>query len=274
MAQNPDINLSNATRANLLSLTRTTDLIARTQERLSTGLKVNSAIDDAIAFFQARSLSDRASDLSLLKSTIDLSINTVETSNDGIESIVGIVEQMKGLALSSKADNDLANRSKAAVQFNDLRTQIDNLANDASFRGTNIIKGSPANLKVTFSEDGSSFLTVSGIASDSSGLSLTTSASNWDTDANIDLAINDLDSALSTLRSTAASLGSTASVLTLRLDFTKNLINSLEDGSSKLVNADLNEESANLLTLQTRQQLGTIGLSIAQQSEQSILRLF
>ncbi|MDP6180868.1 MAG: flagellin, partial [Desulfatiglandales bacterium] len=72
----------------------------------------------------------------------------------------------------------------------------------------------------------------------------------------------------------AQAMGTNASVLNLRLDFTTNLINSLEEGAAKLVNADLNEESANLLTLQTRQQLGTIGLSIAQQSEQSILRLF
>ena len=63
-------------------------------------------------------------------------------------------------------------------------------------------------------------------------------------------------------------------MLSLRLDFTENLINSLEKGASKFILADLNEESANLLTLQTRQQLGVIGLSIAQQSEQSILRLF
>ena len=272
---NPDINLSTATRTNLLSLTRTTDLIARTQERLSTGLKVNSAIDDAIAFFQARSLSDRASDLTLLKSAIDLSINTVEVAAIGIESITGVIEQMKGLALAAKSDANAANRSKAAVQFNDLRDQIDNLSNDASFKGSNLIKGDiPNNLKVTFSEDGSSFLTVSGIASDASGLSVIAAAGNWATDANIDGAINDLDSALSTLRSTASNLGSNAAVLSLRLDFTKNLINSLSEGSSKLVNADLNEESANLLTLQTRQQLGTIGLSIAQQSEQSILRLF
>ena len=271
---NPDINLSTATRTNLLSLTRTTDLIARTQERLSTGLKVNSAIDDAIAFFQARSLSDRASDLTLLKSAIDLSINTVEVASIGIESISGVVEQMKGIALAAKSDANAANRSKAAVQFNDLRDQIDNLANDASFKGSNLLKITPNNLKVTFSEDGSSSLTVSGISSDASGLSVTTAASNWGTDANIDGAINDLDSALSTLRSTASNLGSNAAVLSLRLDFTKNLINSLSEGSSKLVNADLNEESANLLTLQTRQQLGTIGLSIAQQSEQSILRLF
>jgi len=269
-----DINLSGATRTNLLALQRTTDLIARTQERLSTGLKVNSAIDDAIAFFQSRSLTDRAGDLSLLKGDIDQGVSAVETASNGIESLSDIVEQMKGIAISAKSDADTENRSKSAVQFNDLRSQLDNLANDASYRGTNLIKGSPANLKVTFSEDGSSTLTISGVASDASGLSIIAAASNWAADSNIDTAINDLDSALTTLRSSASSLGSNASVLSLRLDFTTNLINSLEEGSAKLVNADLNEESANLLTLQTRQQLGTIGLSIAQQSEQSILRLF
>jgi flagellin len=270
----PDINLSGATRTNLLALQRTTDLISRTQERLSTGLKVNSAIDDAISFFQARNLSDRAGDLSVLKNSIDQGVSSVETAVNGIEAISDIVDQMKGIALSAKSDADTTNRSKAAVQFNDLRAQLDNLANDASYKGTNLIKGSPANLKVTFSEDGSSTLTISGVASDASGLSLAVAASNWAADADVDTAINDLDSALSTLRSTASTMGSNASVLTLRLDFTKNLINSLEEGSTKLVNADLNSESASLLTLQTRQQLGTIGLSIAQQSEQSILRLF
>ena len=269
-----DINLSGATRTNLLALQRTTNLIARTQERLSTGLRVNSAIDNAIAFFQARSLSDRAGDLSVLKNDIDQGVSSVETAVNGIEAISDIVEQMKGLALSAKSDADVENRSKAAIQFNDLRLQLDNLANDSSYKGTNLLKGSPANLKVTFSEDGSSTLTISGVASDASGLSVIAAASNWAADTNIDTAINDLDSALTTLRSSASTMGSNASVLSLRLDFTANLVNSLEEGSAKLVNANLNEESANLLTLQTRQQLGTIGLSIAQQSEQSILRLF
>jgi flagellin len=269
-----NINLSGATRTNLLALQNTSDLISKTQERLSTGLKVNSAIDDAISFFQSASLKSRASDLSNLKDSIDQGISAVTTATEGIDSITSIVQQMKGIALGAKSDASTTNRSKAALQFNDLRNQLDNLANDASYKGTNLIKGSPANLKVTFSEDGSSTLTISGVASDSSGLSITVAAGDWGTDANIDSAINDLDSALTTLRSTASSLGSNASVLNLRLDFTKNLINSLQEGSAKLVNADLNEESANLLTLQTRQQLGTIGLSIAQQSEQSILRLF
>jgi len=268
------INLSGATRTNLLALQRTTDLISRTQERLSTGLKVNSAIDNAIAFFQARSLSDRASDLAVLKDTIDQGISTVETAVSGIEAISDLVEQMKGIALGAQSDASIENRSKAALQFNDLRRQLDNLATDAEYKGTNLLKSSPANLKVTFSEDGSSTLTISGVASDSSGLSIAAAGGNWVNDTNILTSVNKLDSALTTLRSTASTLGSNASVLTLRLDFTKNLVNSLEQGSAKLVNADLNNESANLLTLQTRQQLGTIGLSIAQQSEQSILRLF
>ena len=268
------INLSGATRTNLLALQKTTDLISRTQERLSTGLKVNSAIDDAIAYFQSRSLSDRAGDLSVLKDSIDQGVSTVQTAVNGIESVSNIVQQMKGIALGAQSDASTTNRSKAALQFNDLRRQLDNLAFDASYKGTNLIKGSPANLKVTFSEDGSSTLTVSGVASDSSGLSIAAASGNWSTDSNILTSINKLDSALTTLRSTASSLGSNASVLTLRLDFTKNLVSRLQEGSAKLVNADLNGESANLLTLQTRQQLGTIGLSIAQQSEQSILRLF
>ena len=136
-----DINLSGATRTNLLALQRTTDLIARTQERLSTGLKVNSAIDDAIAYFQAKSLTDRAGDLAVLKDDIDQGVSSVETATQGLQSIVDLVEQMKGVALSAKSDADTSNRSKAAMQFNDLRSQLDNLANDASYKGTNLIKG-------------------------------------------------------------------------------------------------------------------------------------
>jgi len=268
------MNLSAATRTNLLALQNTTDKIAVTQKRLSTGLKVNSALDNAISYFQARSLNDRATDLMNLKDSIDQGVSSVETAINGLDSIGKIVAQMKGLALASKSTANIEDRSRSAAQFNDLRNQLDNLANDSSYKGSNLIKGSPANLKVSFSEDGSSTLTISGIASDASGLSIVAASGNWTLESNIDTAINDLDSALTTLRASGQSMGSNAAVLSLRLDFTTNLVNSLEGGAAKLVNADLNTESANLLTLQTRQQLGTIGLSIAQQSEQSILRLF
>ena len=268
------INLSAASATNLLALQRTTNAINRTQERLATGLKVNSATDNSVAYFDAATLTARATDIQLLKDDIDQAASTVQLAVDGVEAIEDIVEQMKGLALSAKSDSSSTNRSKAAVQFNDLKLQLDNLANDSSYKGTNLLQGSPGNLKVTFSEDGSSTLTVSGVASDASALSITTAAAHWAADANVDFAVNDMDSALTTLRSTALTLGSSASVIALRLDFADTLINALHEGAGKLVNADLNQESATLLTLQTRLQLGTIGLSIAQQSDQAVFRLF
>ena len=143
--------LSAATHTNLLALQRTTKAIEITQERLSTGLRVNSAIDDSIAFFSASTLTHRASDLQVLKDDIDQAISSANTAVTGIEAIDDIVEQMKGLALSAKSDASTENRSKSAIQFNDLKNQLDNLANDATYSGTNLIKGSPGNLKVTFS---------------------------------------------------------------------------------------------------------------------------
>ena len=269
-----NISLSVASLSNILALRRTTEAIALTQERLASGLKVASAVDDSSAFFTSRTLSSRASDLLTIKDDIDQAISTVGAAVTGIEAIDDLVEQMKGLAQTARSSSDSATRSKSAVQFNDLRTQLDNLANDASFNSTNLVKASPGNLKVTFSEDGSSTITISGIASDVSSLSISTAASDWLADANIDAAINQLDSALTTVRSTASTLGTSSSLLSLRLTFTENLINALEEGAGKLVNADLNEESANLLTLQTRQQLGVIGLSVAQAADQAVFRLF
>ena len=181
---------------------------------------------------------------------------------------------MKGIALSAKSGNDAAGRSKSAVRFNDLRAELDNLANGASYQGTNLIKGSPADLRVTFGEDGGSALTVPGVPSDASGLSIAAAAGNWGADADIDNAIDGLDNALSILRSTASNLDTGAGLLTLRLDFAGNLIDSLEKGAAKLADAGLNEESANPPALQPRRQPGAIDLSIGRQSQQSILCLF
>ena len=268
------IGLSPEINTNLFALQKTTDQLNAVTERLATGLKVPDATVDAAAFFQSQTLSSRAAQLQTVKDGIDTAISTTDAALEGITGIQALVEQLRGLAFSTLSDTNTTNRSKAAVQFNDLRAQIDNMANDATFNSTNLIKGSPGSLTVTFSEDGSSTFTIAGIKSDASGLSITTAAGNWATDANINAAVNDLDSALNTLRSTATTIGTSASFLTTRLDFTTNLINTLEEGAGKLVNADLNEESANLLILQTRQQLGTIGLSIAASSAQAVFTLF
>ncbi len=269
-----DIALSAATRTNLLSLTRTSRLIGRTQERLATGLKVNSALDDALAFFQAQGLNNRGSDLAALKNSIDQGISSLKAAVQGAEALSNLVDQAKGIALQARQTNDTSERQNLANQFNVIRNQITDLANDSSYNGTNLIGQTADSLTVTFDEDADHKITVTGTALDATGLSVELAASNFGSDANIDAAISDLDIAIGEIRNVSSTLGSSNSILQIRLDFTENLVNTLEEGASKLINADLNEESANLLSLQTRQQLGVTSLSLAQQSEQSVLQLF
>ena len=270
------IALSSGVRSNLLSLQSTTKFIGITQTRLSSGLKVNSALDNASAFFTSVALTNRASDLSALKSDIELSVSTIESAINGIDGITELVQQAKGLANQAKATGDTSEKSTLAVQFNALLTQIDDLANDASFNGTNLIQASPDNLTVEFNEDGTSDLTITGLDSTtaSTGIEISVATNNFATDASIDARLTELNSALTELRTNAATLGSNSSVLQTRLSFTADLVNTLETGSGKLTLADLNEESANLLALQTRQQLGINSLALASQSERSILALF
>lgn len=274
MADN--ISLSNAVRTNLLTLQITQRQIDSTQNKLATGLRVNSALDDASAFFAAQSLNSRASDLDGLKSNIDQGISSLEAAISGIEAITELAEQAKGLAVTAKATSDTSERSSLGVQFDALLTQIDSITNDTSFAGTNLLKSSPDNLTVNFNEDGTSSLTISGIDSTTGtgGINIAGAVGNFAADTNIDAAITAVNTALTSLRTSASTLGSNAAVLTTRLDFTENLANTLEGGAGKLTQADLNEESANLLALQTRQQLGINSLALASQSERSILALF
>ena len=292
-----DITLSTATRSNLLSLQNTQTLIGKTQERLATGLKVNSALDDALAFFKARNLNSRASDLSAIKDQITGGISVLTAATQGLQSIEDVLKQMKALAQSAISAPESSTRAKLASQFNELRSQVDNLAEDSSFNGVNLLKNTVSpfaagadQLTVKFNErvepNGVNKLVVSGLrVADfksimaQSAVTHGTGTTVWgQTGAAavkaITQAITAIDSALITVRQSAQAFGTNAAMLQIRADFTTNLVNTLKAGASELVNADLNEESANLLSLQTRQQLGTISLSIAQKSEQSILRLF
>lgn len=300
-----DISLSTATRSNLLSLQKTTGLIGRTQERLATGLKVNSAIDDALAFFKARNLNARAEDLTTIKSDISNGISVIRAAIQGLEAIESTLKQMKALAQSAISSPESSTRSKLASQFNELRSQVDNLTEDSSFNGTNLLKNNSTafeagadNLTVRFNErqddtpgtgtgplnqlvvsgvSGSDFATI--LATSATATGTAGSATVWGQTGSaavsaINSAIRGVESALVTVRQVAQELGTNSSMLEIRKNFTADLVNTLKGGASDLVNADLNEESANLLSLQTRQQLGTISLGIAQQSEQSVLRLF
>jgi len=389
-----DITLSAAVRDSLLSLQNTTTLINRTQGRLSTGLAVSDPIDDPVKFFQAKTLSDRASDFNDKKSGIDQGISSLSGALDGTQGIENIVSQIKGLITSAKSATS-STIGDTVSQFNDLRDQIANLALDTQFQGLNLINGTGQKLTVNFSTDTSSTLVVNSVDVSEKGAGLairqavtqaelsgtvfnvsydfatgltvstgstlsityagqsaftfgsqgsytfsygtntvtvtvcsvgggasattfaltqviaagTTFSFTIDATSNIgsgevqfagvttgasvsvgnitgqyvidssfttqiNSLITDIESALKTLRTKAQTLGSNVALLQTRLDFTKNYVNTLQTGSDKLTLADLNQEGANLLALQTRQQLGIQALSFAGQAEQGILRLF
>jgi flagellin-like hook-associated protein FlgL len=163
-------------------------------------------------------------------------------------------------------------RASFQAQFNDLLTQIDQLAGDSSYNGINLLNGD--NLKVTFNENGTSSLTIKGVKFDSTGLGLSAVSGNgFQDNNNINNTISGLNTALTSLRSQAAGFGSNLSTVQTRQDFTKDLINTLQTGADHLVLADTNQEGANLLALQTRQQLAITSLSLASQADQAVLKI-
>jgi flagellin len=167
------------------------------------------------------------------------------------------------------------NRAALVTQFNEVLKQINKIADDASFNGINLLKGGTGVLKVAFNEKVGSAkneLAVDGIDLTKTGLSLTDATTLDDTEANNKL--TELTNALSKLRTSSSTFGSNLAIIQTRQDFTKSTINTLKAGADNLVNADLNEEGATLLALQTRQQLASTALSLSNQQDQAVLRLF
>ena len=365
-----DISLTASMRSNLLSLQQTQDLMDMTQERLSTGKKVNSAIDNPSSYYTAQSLTNRASDLNALLDSMGQGIQTIQAANEGIEAIAntardnatvkgatssgtytaaddtqnitvkidgvadqdievtladtdtleqaatkiatalndgtdgvkdaedtviggftatvengqikisnskGIVANVSGTISGITFNGEIGNstRTTSMKQYNEILDQIDQLAKDSGYKGVNLLQGN--DLKVVFNEDRSSYLTINGTFADTSDKGLKISrAEDWTNPDNeaIDASISELENAITSLRNMASEFGNNYSIVENRENFTESLINVLEEGSDKLTLADMNEESANMLALQTRQQLAINSLSLASQAAQSVLSLF
>lgn len=373
-----DIVLSAGVRQNLLSLQRTSDLMSRTQDRLATGKKVNSALDNPINFFTAAGLTNRANDLSALLDGVSNAVKTLGAADNGITALKSLLQTAQATARQALQNNastgrftgtvanltgassfavtatktitisdgtttatvtsggtvtaqnilDAVNstvglnirasltsdgkiqfeatgtntiviggtasgaelaqfgltagttaagtlntaRTNFASQFNQLLSQIDKQAQDASFNGVNLIYGS--SLKVIFNEQQSSFLTITGVKFDSSGLGLGNASNNFQTDYDINTALNQLQTAQNTLANQASNFGASLSIVQTRQNFLNQMINTLQSGADNLTLADTNEEGANMLALQTRQQLSTTALSLAAQAQQNVLKLF
>jgi len=385
-----DLVLSASVRQNLLSLQSTADLLSTTQNRLATGKKVNTALDNPTNFFTAQSLDNRASDINNLLDGIGNGVQVLQAANTGITSLQKLVDTAKSIAnqvlqspvgysakssvsstaalggtaanlvdgttiksgdvlaiaasagqpaftitfgaseslaqlntslaasnLTASLDNsnklvitttnDAASSTIGAVtftntgggtatfgaagsapvadpasqsaranliaQYNNTIAQISTTAQDASFNGVNLLNGD--SLKLTFNETGKSTLNITGVTYSAAGLGLNalTSGTDFLDNNSANKVLTELGSASSALRSEASTLGSNLSVVQIRQDFSKNLINVLQTGSSNLTLADTNEEAANSQALSTRQSIAVSALALANQSQQSVLQL-
>ncbi|MCP8939078.1 flagellin [Alsobacter sp. SYSU M60028] len=196
----------------------------------------------------------------------ELSVTAASGSTATVKNLIGS---------SGTVAQENTTRTTLAGQFDQLLTQIDQLQKDASYNGVNLLGGNA--LKVTFNEDGSSSLTITGVTFDSAGLGLSASSSatnGFQRDANVQSFLDKLTTASNTLRAQASTFGANLSVVQNRQDFTKGLISTLTTGSDALTLADQNEEGATLLALQTRQQLSQTALSLSNQADQAVLRMF
>ena len=410
-----DIALSASVRQNLLSLQSTAELLATTQIRLSTGKKVNTALDDPTNFFTAQGLDSRASDISNLLDGMSNGVQVLQAANTGITSLQKLVDTAKSIAtqvlqapvgysvkasatslaptgagplgvvgtaaditnagtnslqsktfiftpavgaattitisnvvaagnvnsidafntalaaanlgltaslasngsitLTSSNDNasqtltlgavaaanniaiggtdtavlaippggvagkplaDAASqtlRSNLVSQYNNVIAQITTTAQDASFNGINLLNG--YDLKLTFNETGKSTLTIKGVTFDAPGLGLASLVAGTDflDNASAKATMIKVTSASNALRTQASNLGSNLSIVQIRQDFSKNLINVLQTGSANLTLADTNEEAANSQALATRQSIAVSALALANQSQASVLQL-
>jgi flagellin len=205
-------------------------------------------------------------------------INIV-TSNDAASSTIGTIGGTAsvftaGAGPAPVADaNSQATRSSLVEQYNNVLLQINTTASDSSFNGVNLLNGDT--LKLVFNETGTSTLSITGVTFNDAGLGLSTLTSGTDflDNNSANSVLSQLQNASTTLRGEASALGSNLSIVQIRQDFNKNLIDVLQTGASNLTLADSNEEAANSQALSTRQSIAVSALALANQSQQSVLQL-
>ena len=267
---NSNINIAGSAKLNIIADT----LIA---------FKNTAGQQTSANFAQGAEISWRNTDRSaqgiwLAQSSQQIISNTTETVNgfdgrNGFNKTSATAREIADLPAELESEIKIEKTSSVTYdyrQYNQILNQYDMLIKDAFYKGTNLLTGQ--NLKINFNEDRSSKIDISGVTADSENLGLKTR--EWSGSQDIEASIGELEEAINTLRGYASEFGNYYSIVTTRQDFTENLINVLEEGADKLTLADMNQESANMLALQTSQQLAVNSLSLASQASQSILRLF
>ncbi|WP_315765734.1 MULTISPECIES: flagellin [unclassified Bradyrhizobium] len=261
-------------------------LAGQTLTIAATGGGTPTSITFGIGTGKVNSLNDL--NAALAANNLQASVDTtgkiaITTINDAASSTIGAIggtaaavgQAFNGLTGSAPVIdvNSQAVRSNLVTQYNNVLSQINTTAVDASFNGINLLNGDT--LKLVFDETGKSTLSITGVTFNITGLGLSPLASGVDflDSSSANKILNSLQGASTTLRSEASALGSNLSIVQVRQDFNKNLINVLQTGSSNLTLADTNQEAANSQALSTRQSIAVSALALANQSQASVLQL-
>lgn len=271
------VNTNTGAMIALQYLDKTKAQLETTQNAINSGLKVASAKDDGATYAIAQNMRGDVAGYSAVTDSINRGISSVDVALSAGQSISDLMIEMKQKALAA-ADSSMDTASRQALNedFQALRDQITSIVNNAVFNGFNLIDGSATNgISVLASSDGTKRITVQSEKLSLSGSIITmTSTASISTQSKASAMINTVEASLNNVNSALARLGSGSKKLSVQATFVQNLSDTLTAGIGNLVDADMAKESAQLQSLQVKQQLGVQALSIANQSPQVILSLF
>lgn len=283
------VTLTAAMRSNLNSMQQTSEMMSATQNKLATGLKVNSALDNPSSYFAALAHRRRADDLDARKDGVNEAVQNVKAASSGVEGLQKLLDTAKGLVQTARTSTS-SGYTALYTQFNEVASQIKQLIADAGYKGTNFLNGTGVTLDVLFNESGTNKLTLAGFDANvtgvlgssfganytvvAAGFSNISSVDSFSQVTSLDLIDKAITAAVGQLEVESAKMSANLAIMNARLDFANALIKTEREGADNLTLADTNLEGANMLALQTRNQLGTTALSMSSQAAQSILRLF
>ena len=254
--------------------------LGATQQRISTGRKVDGAKDNGSTWAIAQSMRATSTSLNAVKDSLQRGQSTVDVALAAGGAVSDLLVQMKEKALAaSDTTLDTASRSLLNQDFKALRDQIGRTVANADFNGSNMIKTGGVSLAALANAAGTNKITVAaaslGLGSANLGAALSATASlQTNTASGAQSMITTVDTAIKNVSTALAKLGTGSKALDLHLSFIMKLQDTLDNGVGNLVDADLAKESAKLQSLQTKQQLGVQALSIANQSTSALLGLF
>ncbi|WP_417461874.1 flagellin [Kordiimonas sp.] len=270
------VNTNAAALSALQNLNKTATGLERVQTEINTGYKVSSSKDNAAVFAIAQSLRADVAGFRAATGSIDRALSTIDVAISAGEAVSDLLIEMKEKAVAAKDSGlDTASRSSLNNDFTQLRAQISSIVGNAEFNGTNAVVAGGDDIVAITNDTGSSTFTIAAQNLSISGTVVTlTSSQSIGSAAGAESVVSAIESSIANVNTSLSSLGAGARRLELQKEFVNKLKDTVEVGIGNLVDADMAKASANLQSLQVKQQLGLQALSIANQAPQAVTSLF